>query len=209
MNGVKWLKAILGLFAFCFAFSAAEASFYNSSAESIRKAVQSQIKDSEALRKRQELCRKTFLMSYEDWKELVKNPNSERSRLARRKAQDICEFHEDSALYMWLKESLTEDETKAHDAFWSHFSLDIEKLKPKEEKAADVFFEFFFPVILEMQFELDEVYGRFFSYEGLSAGEKFIIFQHFQHELKYLAEGNDMPDYLEKHIKKPDEGKKK
>lgn len=206
MNGVK--AVLLGLFIFS-ALTSAEASFYNSSKEGLKNAAQSDIKESETLRKRQELFRKTFLMSYEDWKELIKNPGSEGARQTRKKAAAICEFSEDSVLYTYLKEGLTGEEAKAHDAFWSHFSLDIARLKPEGKEAEEVFFNYVFPALIEMQVELDEVYGRFFSFEGLSAGEKFIIWQHFQHELKYLAEGNEMPVYLEMPGRKRQAGKKK
>lgn len=166
-------------------------------------------KEDEYSTRQKSAVRNNFIISYQEWKELIEKPDSEQSRLVRIRAQLICKATEDSVPYLLLRESLTEEENKAHDAFWSHFSLDIKKLAKKCEGQDGMFICYVFPVVLEMQLELDTVYQRFFSFENLSAGEKFVIFKHFNYQLKYLAEGKEMPKHLLKFSMKLEAGKNK
>lgn len=134
-----------------------------------------------------------FSMNYREWKIAVEKPKSKEAEAVKIKARIMCENGSEIVGVM------DEKEKREHENFWKHFSLDIEKIKPKtnNKEVREAFFNYALPVIIELKSELEDIYGIQFNYISPSEGEKVIIFRHFNnYRIKFFAEGGKMPDYL-------------
>ena len=121
--------------------------YFSAKDELLKHEVEMAIKAGQAI-KLKTAVRNNLIISYEEWKELIEKPDSEQSKIVRARAQLVCRAKEDSALYILLREGLTHEENSAHDAFWSHFSLDIKKLAKKCEGQDGMFILYVFPIVI-------------------------------------------------------------
>lgn len=156
-------------------------------------------KDIQGIEKRQRYTPENLVMNYDEWKNLIEKPESNEAKKVRSRLRVISELDSLSPWYKSLINHQTVEERKLFDSFWDSFTLDIKKIIPQGDKDSKLIYDLAFPIILEMQFELDKIYGEPFThstFSNLTAGEKYVIYQHFKYEGKYISEGNKMPDYL-------------
>lgn len=140
--------------------------------------------------------RENLFLNYEEWKTLVEKPDSKQAFQISIKVKVICEALPNTELCRRLLLNMTEKERKDYDAFWEYFSLDIQKYKFEDFEHRELFMKYAFFAIVSLQVELDKTYKRLFRHFNLSEGDKYIIWQHFEHRHKYLKEGKKMPDHL-------------
>lgn len=132
-------------------------------------------------------------INYKEWKIAVEKPKSKEAEVVKVKARIMCENGEEIVRVM------DEKEKKDYENFWKHFSLDIEKIKPKtnNKEVKEAFFNYALLTIIELRSELEDIYNIQFNYISPSEGEKVLIFKHFNiYRTKFFAEGGKMPDYL-------------
>jgi hypothetical protein len=141
---------------------------------------------------RSNYSRKKIILEYDGWKSLIERPNSLDASDALSKSKKISSLDE-----RWLLYAMTDEERRDYKIFKNTFDLDIKKISEQLSDDKETFINLVFPIILDMQLELDRTYKTTFNFTNPNPGDKVLWFFHYRHAGTYQAkEGKTIPSYL-------------
>jgi len=140
--------------------------------------------------------KKRISIGYEEWKKAIENPDSKEAYDLAIKSRII------SIIGVQLINDLPKEEKSKYQDFWKSFRINTEDIIPDNcnEKTTDLILNYSVPAILDMQIDISRTYKIPFNFNNLSEGEKFLVYTHIKHDLRYQADGNKRKTYFERLI---------
>ena len=157
--------------------------------------IEKDIEQELAHRRKNNLVRENTLITYEEWKATVEYPDSSDAKRFRTRSNLI--LADGKTVY----DSFKQEEKQDFDRFWKTFDFDIVRARENSKQNSETFMQYTFPVLVDLQTDLDQFYGHHFNFSYPSKGEQILIMNHIRFGFKYAAEGKTRKTYLGRKFK--------